>query len=66
MMVIATKGLQMKITIVNNTGTNFDKIFHDAFIEYAKTGILSEEISDLFAVKIVHEFDVTKVIVNWA
>lgn len=53
------------ITIVNNTNQNIS-IIHDYLIDYAKTGIIHDDICDLFdLLRIQHEDGSIKVILDF-
>ena len=52
------------MVIVNNTGANID-LFIPAFTEFSKTGVLVEDIEDLFSVEKIIVDDEVRIIVEF-
>jgi len=53
----------MKVIIVNNTGENISLI-HSAIVEYANTGIINDELADIFKLERIETESEIRVIVN--
>jgi hypothetical protein len=52
------------ITIVNNVSQNLS-IVHDMLIDYAKTGVINEDIEDIFELERFEKDGLIKIIVNF-
>jgi len=54
----------LKIMTVNNTNTDIRPVLTH-FVNYAKTGILHEDVADLFSASIIDENGYRKVIIDF-